>query len=472
MSLNGLSIKEAHDGLLKKRFTSVELTRACFDAIKKQDAKLNAFITLTEDSAYQAAERVDAKIKAKKKIGMLEGIPVAIKDNILVDGVKTTAASKILFDYVATYDATVIEKLKEAGAIIIGKTNLDEFAMGSTGESSFFGPTRNPVDLKKVPGGTSSGSAASVVANETIFSLGSDTGGSVRQPAAYCGVVGLKPTYGRVSRHGLIAMSSGFDQVGSVTKTVGDAAHVLATISGVDKYDSTTAKKPLFDEKSLKKGVKGLKIGVPKEFFIKGMDKGVGKNVKVAIDKLIKAGAKIVDVSLPMTEYALAVYYILMPAEVSSNLARYDGMRYGFQAKSANLLDTYLKTRTQGFGEEARRRLIVGTFVLSSGYYEDYYKKAQQARRLIKRDFERVFKTVDCLITPTTPTVAYNLGEKITDPLAMYLGDIFTVSANVAGLPAISVPFGKVGKLPVGVQIMAPWFDEETMLRVGLALEK
>ncbi|MFH0779756.1 MAG: Asp-tRNA(Asn)/Glu-tRNA(Gln) amidotransferase subunit GatA [Parcubacteria group bacterium] len=467
MKLNTLTIADAHNGLINKDFSSVELTKACFDSIRKNEKKLNAFITLTEDLAFKQAENVDKKIQNKKKINILEGVPAAIKDNILVEGVKATAGSKILSSYVAAYDATVVDRLKKAGAVILGKTNMDEFAMGSSGETSFFGPTKNPIDLEKVPGGSSSGSTVAVASDEAIFSLGSDTGGSVRQPAALCGIVGFKPTYGRVSRHGLLAMASSFDQIGTLTKTVQDAASVFEAISGVDKFDSTVVGKEFHVTSEFKQGLTGMRIGVPKEYFIKGMDKSVEDCVENSIKQLENLGAEIVEVSLPTTPYALAAYYILMPAEVSSNLARYDGVRYGFRAEAKNLLEMYLKTRREGFGEEARRRIMLGTYVLSSGYYDAYYKKAQQVRRLIKEDFDNVFKSVDCLVTPTTPAVAFNIGEKFDNPLTMYLEDIFTVSANVAGVPAISVPCGLADGMPVGLQFIGNYFGESAMFRAA-----
>ena len=472
MNFNQLTIEEAHKGLVNKDFSSLELTKSCFDEIRRKDDKINAFITLTEDNAYRTAEKIDKKIAGKKKINILEGIPVAIKDNILVEGVKSTAGSKILANYVATYNATVIEKLNQEGAVILGKTNMDEFAMGSSGETSNFGTTKNPHDLKKVPGGSSSGSAAAVAANETIFALGSDTGGSVRQPASFCGIVGFKPSYGRVSRHGLMAMASSLDQIGTLTKNVKDSAYVFENIAGIDKFDSTTVKDKANALDSLNKSIKGLRVGVPKEYFVKGMNEEVEKSVRDTIKKLEKLGAEIIETSLPMSKYSLAIYYILMPAEVSSNLARYDGVRYGYRAEAGNLLEMYLKTRNQGFGDEVRRRIILGTYVLSSGYYDAYYRKAGEIRRLIKEDFDRVFNDVDCLITPTSPTTAFNLAEKFDNPMTMYLADIFTVSVNVAGLPAISLPCGKADGLPIGVQIIGPYFGEDRMFNLAYQLEQ
>jgi len=471
MKLNELNIGSCHEGLVAKKFTCVDLVKACFDAIREKDEELNSFISLMEDQAYESAEKVDKKISEGKKIGVLEGIPIAVKDNILVRGVKATAGSKVLSSYVAPYDATVIEKLKKAGAIIIGKTNMDEFAMGSSGETSFFGITKNPLDLTRVTGGSSSGSTASVCANETICALGTDTGGSVRQPASFCGVVGFKPTYGRNSRHGVIAMGSSFDQVGTITKTVRDAGVLFEAMSGKDPLDSTSVDKKVQVVEEIGKDITGMKIGVPKEYFGEGLDEKVGAEIRKAIAKLEKAGAEIIDISLPMIKYALNVYYILMPAEVSSNMARFDGVRFGYRAEAGNLQEMYLATRRDGFGDEVRRRIMLGTFVLSSGYYDAYYKKAQQVRRLIKEDFDRAFETVDCIISPTTPTTAFKLGEKMNDPMSMYLADIYTVVVNVAGLPAIVVPCGSVKKLPVGAQLIANQFEEGKLFRVAGALE-
>lgn len=467
MKLNELTIEEAHDGLVVKKFTSVELTEACLVEIKKLNKKLNVFITVTEKEALAKAEAVDKKIAAGKKIGILEGVPMAIKDNILVKDIRCTSGSKILENYVASYDATVVEKLKTAGAVILGKTNLDEFAMGASTETSYFGVTKNPADTSRVSGGSSGGSAAAVAANMCIFALGSDTGGSVRQPASFCGVVGMKPTYGAVSRYGLMAMASSLDQIGPITKNVDDAKIVFDIIRGKDEMDSTTVERK--SEKANKQiSIKGLKVGLPKEYFIGGMDREVEKIIRATAAKLEKSGAKIVEVSLPHAKYALAVYYLIMPAEVSSNLARYDGVRYGYQTKKAKtLLEKYLKTRAEGFGDEAKRRIMLGTYALSAGYYDAYYLQAQKMRTLIREDFEKVFEDVDCLLTPTAPTTAFKIGEKIDDPLTMYLSDVFTVSANVAGLPAISVPAGTAKKLPVGAQLMAPWFSEEKLFEIS-----
>ncbi len=470
MELNKLTIQQAHNGLVKKEFSSVELTEACLAEIKKLNKKLNVFITVTEKEALAAAKAVDKKIASGGKIGILEGIPAAIKDNILVKDIRATAASKILENYVAPYDATVIEKLKNAGAIILGKTNLDEFAMGGSTENSYFGPTKNPRDPARVSGGSSGGSAAAVAANMCIYALGSDTGGSVREPASFCGVVGMKPTYGTVSRYGLMAMASSLDQIGPITKNVDDAQIIFDAIAGHDVMDSTTIdnSKLKTQNSKLQPKTKNLTVGLPKEYFAEGLDGKVEKKIREAVAKLKDAGIKVQEVSLPHTEYSLAVYYLIMPAEVSSNLARYDGVRYGYSTqKSKTLLENYLKTRAEGFGDEAKRRIMLGTYALSAGYYDAYYLQAQKMRTLIRQDFEKVFHEVDCLITPTAPTTAFKIGEKIDDPLTMYLADIYTVSANVAGVPAISVPCGEVGKLPVGLQIIAPWFNEEKIFQAA-----
>ncbi len=476
MNLNELTIKQASDGLKKKDFSSVELTKACFKRIKKTDDKIKAFITVTEDIALKQAKEVDKKGDFSKP---LSGVPAAIKDIFCTKDVKTTAASKILENYVASYSGTVIKKLEKQNYILLGKTNMDEFACGSSTETSYFGQTKNPWDLERVPGGSSGGSAAAVAADQCIYALGTDTGGSIRQPASLCNLVGLKPTYGRVSRYGVIAMASSLDQVGPMTKTVEDTAIVLGQIAGLDKNDSTTLDKEIPNyQEEIKKDIKGLKIGVPKEYFIEGMDKGLEETVKKAISKLEDLGAKIIEVSLPHAKYGLAVYYIIMPSELSANLARYDGVRYGFSAKEKSLLENYLKSRALGFGAEIRRRIMLGTYSLSAGYYDAYYLKAQKVRTLVKQDFQRVLEEVDCLVTPTSPTVAFKLGEKTDDPLTMYLSDIFTVSINIAGVPAVSIPCGFIKpkngdkELPVGLQIIGKQFDEVTILRAAYNYEQ
>ena len=475
MKLENLTIKLAREGFIKKKFSCLELTRAYLNKIKKENKKYNNFLNLTEKLALDQAKKVDEKIARRQKIGPLEGIPIAIKDNILVEDYKTTAGSKILENYIAPYDAFVIEKLKKAGAVIIGKTNLDEFAMGSSTENSAFGVVKNPHDITRVPGGSSGGSAVAVAANHCLVALGSDTGSSVRQPASFCGVVGFKPSYGMVSRYGLIAMASSLDQIGTIAKTVEDAQLVFDVIKGKDKLDSTTIDlKSKIQNPNNKQNPKSkfqnLRIGIPKEYFGKGIDKGVKEKVEQAIEKFEKKGAKIKKVSLPSSEYGLAVYYILMPAEVSANLARYDSIKYGLSLKGKDLLDQYLKTRAQGFGDEVRRRLILGTYVLSAGYWEAYYGKAQKVRAIIKKEFEKAFKEVDILLTPTAPTTAFKIGEK-QDPLSMYLSDIYTVQANLAGLPAISVPCGEIKGLPVGLQIIGPQFKDDLVLKIAKLYE-
>lgn len=474
MNLNTLTIRKAHEKLQKGEIFASEITQACFRRIEKVDPDIKAFLRLTENEALSAAEKVDEKIRKGEKIGLLEGIPMALKDNICTRGLVTSSASRILENYAPPYDATVVAKLKAGGMVLLGKTNLDEFAMGSSTENSAFQVTHNPWDLERVPGGSSGGSAAAVAAQECIYALGSDTGGSIRQPAALCGVVGLKPTYGRVSRYGLHAMASSLDQIGPITKTVEDSAIVLNYIAGQDPRDSTSGVNAVPDyTENLYRGIRDLKIGVPKEYFSKGMEEGVEEAVKEAIGKLKELGAKIVPLSLPYTKYALAVYYILQPAEVSANLARFDGIRYGYAAKEAkNLLEHYLNSRREGFGKEVRRRIMLGTYVLSAGYYEAYYKKAQAMRTLVIEDFKKAFRKVDLLITPVSPTVAFKIGEKVEDPLTMYLSDVFTVPINIAGVPAISLPCGFSQNLPVGLQIIGSWWSEEQILRLAYNFEQ
>lgn len=472
MDVQSLTVVEAHNGLKNKEYSAQELTESYLQRIQERTNDVNAYITVTEKEAIAQAKTVDKKIADGGTLHVLEGIPCAIKDNILLEDVRATGGSHILEKYTAVYDATVVNKLKKDGAVFLGKANMDEFAMGGSGETSHYGPTKNPIDLSKVPGGSSSGSAAAVADNQCIYALGSDTGGSIRQPASFCGLVGLKPTYGSVSRYGLMAMASSLDQIGPLTRTVEDAAHVYTAIAGVDPFDGTSVTQTVSVFESLDSGVKGVKIGIPKEYFSEGLDPEVEKKVLSAINKLRDQGAEVVEVSLPHTGYELSTYYILMSAEVSSNLARYDGVRYGHREEAGTLVEMYLKTRKEGFNDEVKRRIMLGTFVLSAGYHDEYYKKAQKVRTLIKKDFEKVFDTVDCLITATTPTTAFNLGEKLDDPLTMYLADIFTVSANVAGIPALSMPVGNVGTMPAGLQIMGAYFDEAMILRVARALEQ
>ena len=469
MILTDLTILQAHQGLKKKEFSAVELCRAHFDNIKKSNKEFFAFLTLRENKALSEAKKTDDLIAAGKDFPALAGIPVAIKDNILVEGMKCTAASKILENYTAPYDATVVKKLKKQGAVILGKTNLDEFAMGSSTENSYFGPTRNPHDPTRVPGGSSGGSAASVAGKMSLGALGSDTGGSIRLPASFCGVVGLKPTYGAVSRFGLMAFASSLDQIGPITKTVEDAKIVFEAIRGKDKMDSTSIAVPEANDGKLK--IENLRIGVPKEYFVKGIDPAVERLVKSAIDRYAKAGAKIVQVFLPHTEAALPAYYIVNPSEASANLARYDGIKYGFSKQEKSLLDVYLKSRGEGFGPEVRRRIMLGTYALSSGYYEAYYKRAQKVRTKVIEDFNNAFKEVDMIFTPTSPVLPFKIGEKIDNPLAMYLVDVYTVSINLAGLPALSVPCGQVGKLPVGLQIIGQPFKENQIFEAAAFLE-
>ena len=454
----------------KKEFSAVELCQAHFNNIKARNKEIFAYLSLREDQALDEAKKIDDLIASGKNLPTLAGIPMAMKDNILVEGMKCTAASRILENYIAPYDATVVKKLKEHGAVILGKVNLDEFAMGSSTENSSFGPTRNPHDPTRVPGGSSGGSAAAVAGNMALGALGSDTGGSIRLPASFCGVVGLKPTYGVVSRYGLMAFASSLDQIGPITKTVEDAKIIFEAVRGKDKMDSTSMEMPETDIENLK--IDNLRIGVPKEYFVKGIDPEVEKIVKSAIKKYEAAGAKIVEVSLPHTEYALPAYYIINPSEASANLARYDGIKYGFSKQEKSLLDVYLKSRGEGFGAEVRRRIMLGTYALSSGYYEAYYKRAQKVRTKVIEDFNNAFKKVDMIITPTSPILPFKIGEKIEDPLSMYLVDVYTVSINLAGLPALSVPCGQVGKLPVGLQLIGQPFKENQIFEAASFLEK
>jgi len=442
-------------------------------SIIKSRSSLNAFLNVFTDSALRHAREVDAKITSGTA-GSLAGMVIAVKDVLCMQGTVTTCGSKMLEHYEAIYDATVIKKLREADAVFIGKTNMDEFAMGSSGENSAFGPTKHPMDETRVPGGSSSGSCVAVAAGMATTSLGTDTGGSIRQPAGFCGVVGLKPTYGRVSRYGLVAFASSFDQVGPFARTVRDAARVLQVIAGSDPHDSTAANVAVPEYlQAMDRKVQGMKIGLPREYFSDALDAGVRSVLQQKIDALKNAGAEIIEVSLPHSRYTISTYYILATAEASSNLARYDGARYGYRSPQAkDLQSMYVKSRSEGFGEEVKRRIMLGTYVLSSGYYDAYYRKAQQVRRLIQNDFIEVFRSVDCLLTPISPTTAFKLGEKMDDPLQMYLNDIYTVSANLAGIPGICVPAGTDAKgLPVGVQLLGKQFDEATILKVGDFLE-
>ena len=475
MELYSLSILNIHRMLEKKEVSVKEVTQSVLGRIKKVEEKVNAYVTVLADNALEKASLLDEKIKSEEVNDRLFGIPLAIKDNICIKDVLTTCSSKILSNFIPPYNATVIEKLKGKQGIFIGKTNMDEFAMGSSTENSFFVTTKNPWKLDRIPGGSSGGSAAAVAADMCIAALGSDTGGSIRQPAACCGVVGLKPTYGLVSRFGLVAFASSLDQIGPITKDVTDSAILLSAIAGHDPMDSTSVPRKSDDYlKFLTGNIKGIKVGMPKEYFIKGLDKEVESSVKNAIKKLEENGAEIIDISLPHTEYAVSTYYIIATAEASSNLARYDGIKYGYQYKgSKDLLDMYCKTRSHGFGAEVKRRIMLGTYVLSSGYYDAYYRKAQKVRTLIKEDFDKAFEKVDVIATPTAPTTAFKIGEKVDDPLQMYLSDIFTISVNLGGVPAISIPcgFDREG-LPVGFQLIGKHFDEGTILNVAYCYEK
>jgi len=474
--LHDLTIKKFHDGLLKKEFSALEITQEFFDWIGKKDSEINAYLSLNKDLAVRQAEETDLKIAKNEPVGMLSGVPLAIKDNMLIEGLPATAASKILKDYTASYDAAVIKRLKNSGAVFLGKTNLDEFAMGSSTENSAFQITKNPHDISRVPGGSSGGSAAAVAAHMAVAALGSDTGGSIRQPAAFCGVVGLKPTYGAVSRFGLIAMASSLDQIGPFAKTVEDAAILFKGLAGQDPMDSTSSPQAgCYGEELLNpklENIKKLKVGIPEEYFVEGLDKEVAKKVEEAIQAIKSLGLEIKKISLPHTKYALSCYYIIMPAEVSSNLERFDGIRYGTRQKADNLLELYKKDREMGFGSEAKRRILLGTFVLSSGYYDAYYAKAQKVRQLIKKDFYEAFEEVDVILTPVAPTPAFKIGEKANDPLSMYLSDVFTIPVNLAGLPAISIPAKSSGGLPIGFQLIGKKWREQDILGIGQYYEK
>ena len=451
---------------MKKEFSAWELTAAHLDKIEKENDEIFAFLHIARDLAISQAKAVDEKIKNGEQIGILEGIPMAVKDNIMVQDLPCTSGSKILQNYIAPYDATVIEKIKGQGAVILGKTNMDEFAMGSSTETSAFGPTRNPRDLRRVPGGSSGGSAAAVAANQCAAALGSDTGGSIRQPACFCGVVGLKPTYGAVSRYGCAAYASSLDQIGPLAKTVADAQIVFDAIRGRDDRDATSAEMPAGEAAKEK-----YRLGVPKEYFVAGMDSRVESAIKEKISFLEKQGHKIEEVSLPHSEFALACYYIIATSEASANLARYDGMRYGAAKGGDTVTDAYFAARGQGFGAEVRRRIMLGTYVLSAGYYDAYYVRAQKVRSLIKRDFDRALAQVDAIIAPVSPTLPFAIGEKTDDPVQMYLADIFTISVNLAGVPSLAMPCGAADGLPVGLQIIGRHFGEATLFNVGKIIE-
>lgn len=473
MDLYKLTAHELHDKLVKKEISSVELTENVYSRIDEVEDKVQAYVTLDKENALAQAAKVDAKIAAGEEIAPLAGIPGAIKDNICTKGLLTTCSSKMLDNVVPIYDAHVISKLRADDAIFTGKTNMDEFAMGSTTESSYFHKTYNPWNLERVPGGSSGGSAAAIAAGEAIWSLGSDTGGSIRQPASFNGCVGIKPTYGRVSRYGCVAFASSLDQIGPITRDVTDAATVLNCICGKDEHDSTSLPIDVPDfTKALRADVKGLRIGLPKEYYGEGVDAKVKAEIEKAVKKYEELGAEIVDVSLPHTEYAVITYYIIAPAEASANLARYDGVRYGFRAANATSAPEMTRlSRTEGFGPEVRRRIMLGTYVLSSGYYDAYYKKAMQVRTLIRRDFNEAFEKCDVLLTPTSPVVAYPVDGKM-DPLSIYMLDVTTIPVNMAGLPGISIPCGFAGGMPVGMQLIGKVLDEETVLRAAYTFEQ
>src|SRR5450631_3367626 len=475
MDLAALTIDAARSAVQERKTTASALAESFYAKIATDDAKIGAYLTLSKQRALTKAAQIDGLAEKGEKLPPLAGVPVGIKDVMVTKGIRTTAGSKILGNYIPPYDCTAVARLEAAGAVVLGKLNCDEFAMGSSNENSAWKPVHNPRDLSRVPGGSSGGSAAAVAADMAVATLGSDTGGSIRQPASFCGVVGLKPTYGRVSRYGLIAFASSLDHIGPLTKTVRDAAIVLRTIAGRDPMDSTSAELPVPDYVTeLEKPVRGMKIGLAREYLGEGLDPEVRKAVEDAVQSLSELGCEIVEISLPHTEYAIATYYIVATAEASSNLARFDGVRYGYRAENArSLSEMYRRSRDLGFGAEVKRRIMLGTYVLSAGYYDAYYLKAQKVRTLLTRDFEEAFQKVDVIAAPTAPTPAFKLGEKVDDPLAMYLADIYTVTANLAGIPGISVPCGESREgLPIGLQIFGRHFDESTILRVAQASEK
>jgi aspartyl-tRNA(Asn)/glutamyl-tRNA(Gln) amidotransferase subunit A len=475
MDKNLLTIDSVRNAVQSRDTTAFSIAEAHYSRIQQEDEQIGAYLTLCKDRALEQADRMDRMAAEGKVLPPLGGVPVAIKDVMSTRGVRTTAGSKILDDYIPPYDCTAVARLEAAGAVVLGKTNCDEFAMGSSNENSAYRPVRNPRDLTRVPGGSSGGSAAAVAADMAVCSLGSDTGGSIRQPASFCGVVGLMPTYGRVSRYGLIAFASSLDHIGPLTRTVRDAATVLRTIAGRDPMDSTSADVPVPDYVAeIEKPVRGLKLGVAKEYFGEGLNDEVRQAVELAVDRLKGLGCEVVPVSLPHTSYAIPAYYLIATAEASSNLARYDGVRYGHRAGGVkSLSEMYRRTRDEGFGAEVKRRIMLGTYALSAGYYDAYYLKAQKVRTLLAQDFEDAFRNVDAIVTPTSPTAAFRLGEKSDDPLAMYLADIYTVTADLAGIPGISIPCGETKeRLPIGLQILGRHFDEATILRVAHAYEQ
>ena len=474
MELYELTIHELRSLLVRGETTAEEVTSSLLERIRKLEPKVAAYISLSEETAMEQARSWDQR-GYQDTTALIAGVPIAIKDVLCTKGIRTTCGSKILANFVPPFDATVARKIKRAGGIVLGKTNMDEFAMGSSCENSAFGSTHNPWDLNHIPGGSSGGSAAAVAADESIAAIGSDTGGSIRQPAAHCGVVGLKPTYGRVSRFGLVAFASSLDQIGPITKDVRDAALLLNVIAGYDHRDSTSVPMEVPDyEQSLVEGLEGITVGIPREYFIEGLDPDVERAVREAVGVLETLGAKAIEVSLPHTQYGVAAYYIIAPAEASSNLARYDGVKYGLRSRERKtLMEMYRKSRSEGFGAEVKRRIMLGTYALSAGYYDAYYKKASQVRTLIRDDFIQVFKKCDVLATPVAPTAAFGLGEKVDDPLQMYLSDVFTLPASLAGIPGLSIPCGFTSQgLPIGLQILAPHFQEGLALQVSYNFER
>ncbi len=475
MELPFLTIGEASGLIKRKEISPLEITESVLERIERLDGKLNSYITILADRALESAREAEKQIASGSYKGPLHGIPIGLKDIFVMEGAPSTCGSKMLESFFSPYDATVTAKLLESGAVIVGKNNMDEFAMGSSTETSYYGLTRNPWDLERVPGGSSGGSAAATAASLCLGSLGTDTGGSIRQPASFCGVVGMKPTYGRVSRFGMIAFASSLDQAGPLTKTVEDTAIILNAISGHDRRDSTCVNTPVPDYTlSLKDDLKGIKVGVPKEYFIEGMDREVEEAARKAIALIEDLGGDVIEISLPHTEYAVLTYYIIAPSEASSNLARYDGVRYGFRAEGAgSLRDMYFKTRAEGFGNEVKRRIMLGTYALSAGYYDAYYLKAQKVRTLIKKDFDDAFKKVDVIMAPTAPETAFKFGDKTDDPIKMYLSDVLTIPCNIAGLPGISVPCGfSSDGLPIGIQVLGKPFEEESVIHVAHAYER
>ncbi len=474
MDLYSLTITQAHELLRQRKISSVELTQALLDRIREVDGQIGAYLTVTEAVALEQARQADERLRRGERITPLTGIPFGVKDSIITEGIRTTCGSRILEHYVPPYQATAVRRLLEAGAVLLGKHNLDEFSMGSSTENSAFFPTHNPWDLRRVPGGSSGGSAAAVAAGECFFALGGDTGGSIRLPAAFCNVVGLKPTYGRVSRYGLIALASSFDTIGPLTRTVEDAALVLQAIAGQDTHDATSLAQPVPDYAAqLQHSVKGLRLGLPREYFVPGMEAGVETALQEAIRQFERLGMEVQEVSLPHTPYALAVYYLILFAEASANLARFDGVRFGTAAPQAQTIpELYLETRGKGFGAEVKRRIMLGAYTLSAGYYDAYYLKAQRVRTLLRQDFERAFEVCDVLLTPVSPGVAFRLGEKTADPLAMYLSDVYLVATNPAGVPALALPCGFSEGLPVGMQLIGRHGEEALLFQVGHAYQQ